>query len=137
MPGDDKRIDRLLDYTKFHVGIYLSIGGGIIALLGSRDQSDYVKALIGSPTWLVIGLVLIVIAGIAGGTIASSCTHIRCFDTFWTKDKTGPFSVPIMTGRWWAYWEHGAFWLGLGCIAYAIGIATSAKKMGPSFSHFL
>ena len=25
---DDKRLDRLFKYTKFHIGIYLSAGGG-------------------------------------------------------------------------------------------------------------
>jgi len=40
---DDKRLDRLFKYTKFHIGIYLSAGGGLVALLGSADKIDFIK----------------------------------------------------------------------------------------------
>jgi hypothetical protein len=42
--GDDKRLDRLFEYTKFHIGIYLSAGAGLLALLTTEG-----KGLFSSP----------------------------------------------------------------------------------------
>jgi hypothetical protein len=120
MQSEDKRFDRLLDYTKFHIGIYLSIGGGLMALLGSKEIA-YVRDLIGSPWALLGGLICMGIAGMAGGVIASSCTQFVDFDTFWTgKVKQGPYKFKWMTGQAWAFLEHSAFWIGIGLMVWTV-----------------
>ena len=116
---DDGRLDRLFNYTKFHIGIYLSIGGGIAALFGSAEHVEGLKKVIGSPSALLIGLVCMAIAGFAGGIIASSTTQHRLFENLWDH-PTGPFRAEWMTGEWWAFIEHAAFWAGLIAIVVAV-----------------
>jgi hypothetical protein len=117
--GDDKRLDRLLDYTKFHIGIYLSIGGGLVALLGSSANIQFLDRLIGSPPALALALIFIVVAGIAGGIIASCTTQYRTFDDFWSKCQ-GPHTSKLFTGKTWVLIEHGSFWISLFLVAYSI-----------------
>jgi hypothetical protein len=118
MEPEDKRLDRLLEYTKFHIGIYLSIGGGIVALLGSNEHV-YVQQLIGSPKALLGGLIFMAIAGLAGGIIASSCAQYSGYDEFWLKPQ-GPYLLKLWIGRTWAFIEHTSFWIGLALIVYAV-----------------
>ena len=70
---DDKRLDRLFKYTKFHIGIYLSAGGGLVALLGSADKIDFIKKLFGSPKALALSLLFMVVAGITRAKIHTVC----------------------------------------------------------------
>jgi hypothetical protein len=117
--SDDKRLDRLLDYTKFHIGIYLSIGGGLVALLGSSANIQFLDRLIGSPIALALALIFIVVAGVAGGIIASCTTQYRSFDDFWFKCQ-GPHTSRLLTGKTWVLIEHGSFWISLFLVAYSI-----------------
>jgi hypothetical protein len=43
---EDKQLERLYDYTKFHIGIYLSSGGGLAALISAAAQHDKAPAFI-------------------------------------------------------------------------------------------
>lgn len=123
---EDKRLDRLFEYTKFHIGIYLSIGGGIIAILGS-EKSEFIRSLIGWPWALLVGLVCMFAAGIAGGLIASTCAQAETFDEVWIgKKKLGPYTWEWgFKGREWAFIEHMAFWVGLCFIAASVLSSTS------------
>ena len=51
--SEDKRLDRLLDYTKFHIGVYLSAVGGMVsiaALAGNKDTNlPALKSVFESP----------------------------------------------------------------------------------------
>ena len=130
MPGpEDKRLDRLFEYTKFHIGIYLSIGGGIVAVLGS-EKSEFIRSLIGWPWALLCGLLCMFAAGIAGGLIASTCAQARTFDEVWTgPPKLGPYVWQWrFAGREWAFIEHMAFWIGLVFIAASVLSSTSVKN---------
>ena len=125
---EDKRLDRLLDYTKFHIGIYLSIGGGIVALLGS-DKADWVFAYLRSQTQLLgWSLVFMVVAGLCGGIVASSTTIYKSFDEFWLS-KQGPMNFKIMPGQYWAMLEHIAFWISIIIFSVAVifGNGSTAK----------
>jgi hypothetical protein len=119
---EDKRLDRLLDYTKFHVGIYLSIGGGLVALIGAASKAEeksFLNLFVGSRIALALALLFMVVAGIAGGVIASCCTQHRTFEALWCRPQ-GPYRTKILTGEGWAGLEHGAFWVSLLFFAYAI-----------------
>ena len=37
---EDKRLDRLFEYTKFHIGIYLSAASGLVALIGLSAKPE-------------------------------------------------------------------------------------------------
>jgi hypothetical protein len=95
---EDKRLERLFDYTKFHIGIYLSAGSGLVALLGLSSKGNagglalaqLLAQLVGSPRALTISLLFMVIAGMAGGVIASSCTECVSYEDLWER-RQGPF----------------------------------------------
>ena len=121
-PAEDKRLDRLLDYTKFHVGIYLSIGGGLVALIGAASKAEekaFLSAFIGSPKGLALALLFMVLAGLAGGVIASCCTQYRTFDELWSQCQ-GPYRLKLLTGEKWALVEHGSFWISLLLFGYSV-----------------
>jgi len=89
---EDKRMDPLLDYTKFHVGIYLSIGGGLVALNGAAskaEQKSFLSLFVGGRIALALALLFMVVAGIAGRVIASCCTQYRTFEELWPR-RQGP-----------------------------------------------
>ena len=123
--ADDKRLDRLFEYTKFHIGIYLSSGGGLVVLVASADKSEFVKSVIGSPRALAMALILMIIAGLAGGVVASATTRNRSFDGVWLEAQ-GPFRR--MKGRDWASLEHYSFWASVTLIAYSVLRAPAALR---------
>lgn len=116
---DDKRLDRLFEYTKFHIGIYLSAGGGLVALLGSAPDVRFIKSLIGSPKALALALLFMVIAGMAGGLVASCSTQYRSFEELWFE-RQGPHTSKLLKGQTWVLIEHGAFWISVLLLAYAV-----------------
>jgi hypothetical protein len=123
---DDERLTRLLDYTKFHIGIYISAGGGLVALLASAAQAqnlgstlEFLKGFVAQPWALALACLLMVIAGAAGGIIASCCTQYRTFEELWSKPQ-GPHTCPIFTGKTWAFIEHGSFWLSFALASYSV-----------------
>ena len=121
-PVEDKRLDRLLDYTKFHIGIYLSIGGGLVALIGSASKADehaFLGKFIGSHWALAVALALMLLSGLAGGIIASCCTQFHTFEDVW-NEKHGPHKLKLLKGQTWAVIEHSTFWLSLLAFGYAI-----------------
>jgi hypothetical protein len=91
----------LMDYTIFHIGAYLVLGTGTVALFKRTEIR-----------WLFLPFACFLIAGISGGIIGSNLPDYPSFDKF--KDaqlgfwgfKIGPYDM-------WAHIEHGAFWLGL------------------------
>jgi hypothetical protein len=64
---DDKQLSRLYDYTKFHIGIYLSFASGIVGLISTAAEGlakvDFIKNLIGRPSLLWLSLLAMFIAG--------------------------------------------------------------------------
>lgn len=127
---EDKRLDRLLDYTKFHIGIYLSAGGGLVALIGSASKAseqDFLRRLIGCPFALGLALAFMIFAGFAGGIIASCCTQIRTFEDLWEK-RQGPHNFKWFKGSTWALIEHGSFWISLMFFGYAVLSASDVRK---------
>ena len=119
---DDKRLDRLLEYTKFHIGIYLSIGGGLVALIGSASKSseqDFLGKFIGSHIALAVALLLMASAGLAGGIIASCCTQFKTFEQVWGGEH-GPHKLKLFSGQTWAFIEHLSFWLSMAAFGWAV-----------------
>ena len=116
---EGKRLERLCDYTKFQIGIYLSIGGAIVALLGSEKASWLVQYFGGTRDVRLFPLLFVVIAGFAGGVIASGPTSCETFDEFWKKPQ-GPIAFKRFCRIHWTYVEHVSFWINLGLVAFAI-----------------
>jgi hypothetical protein len=121
--SEDKRLDRLLDYTKFHIGIYLSSVGGMVAIAAAAGNEQAklsaLRTVFAAPWALAAAGILMAIAGLAGGVIASCCTQCESFTELWYK-RQGPHTLKIMPGRYWALLEHGSFWASLAFLAGSV-----------------
>jgi hypothetical protein len=128
--SDDKRLERLFDYTKFHMSIYLSATGGLMTIVSlAADKTSFVGRLIGWPLGLLLALVSMLIAGVAGGVVASSATLSRTFEELWDSPQ-GPFSWRWFPGRVWATIEHFSFWL-------SIALASASVLSAPAVIEWL
>lgn len=118
---EDKRLERIYDYTKFHIGIYLSFASGVAALLGSKEAGWFITTLIGNVYLLYASFGLLVIAGMCGGMVATSITESVSFSDFWDKDYAPP-TIPFWTGKGktWVAREHAFFWASLLMLAASI-----------------
>jgi hypothetical protein len=107
-----EKLKLLFDYTKFHIGVYITLGTALVAVLGAATKLDSV--IVVHRPWLTAATAFIATAGVAGGVLVSSMCDADGITTFW-KTKLGPWSLEIMQARYWAYLEHTTFWLGLLC----------------------
>ncbi len=113
MEANLKKLELLYDYTKFHIGLYLILTSAYITLATSKiGRKDALPILQPALVWIAVALFMV--AGIAGGVIASGIPQSRSnsADEF-LKEKIGPWSTALFPARVWVYIEHTAFWLGL------------------------
>jgi hypothetical protein len=104
-----EQVKLLYDYTKFHIGIYVTLGTILIAALNAYVLKYWAPAL-----WL--GIACIGVAGLAGGVIASTLperTSLKDQTDGFFKKKTGFWGIEPWSGRAWTRIEHAAFWLGI------------------------
>jgi len=110
MDATDPRLKMLFDYTLFHVGLYTTLISALFALMTlGHAHEDFLK----------ITVACFLIAGAAGGAIAS---NIPLYSTFadYTTSKLTVFGIGGLNFWVLAHVEHGAFWAGI--IVAAIGI---------------
>jgi hypothetical protein len=119
-----KSLELLFDYTKFHIGVYLTLASSFITVASLKKGDGYVVALRMPLVWVTI--LFFMLAGLAGGVVISTITQCygieipsspaKCTST---KDLLqsyiGPWNWTAvqLTGRTWTYIEHTSFWLGL------------------------
>jgi len=108
------RLELLFDYTKFHIGLYATLASAVVALIGTK----WGESLLLPPFWLWVSVLSIALAGMAGGVVASSCPSFSSAKELYSTDL-GPFRAKVMSGEWWTYAEHTAFWIGIGAILIA------------------
>jgi hypothetical protein len=110
----EKGLELLFDYTKFHIGVYLTLAAAYITLATSQIGSILPKL---NPKFVWPAVIFIIIAGFAGGVIASSVTQTKSVTVeSFLKEQTGPWSTSWFTGKWWTYIEHTSFWMGIACV---------------------
>ncbi len=90
----------LMEYTLFHIGVYLTLGTARITLIVAEIVTQW---------QLLPGVVLLFIAGAAGGIIASSIPEHASWESFVGAE------LEIFGGKTWEYgfWskvEHYTFW---------------------------
>lgn len=119
--ADLKGLELLFDYTKFHIGVYLTMASAFITIASLKKGDSFFLELRQLPVWLAVGSFLV--AGLAGGVIVSSIT--QCYGHFRTgpapctstpvflDQRLGPWELEWFTGRTWTQIEHTAFWAGL------------------------
>lgn len=137
--GEDKRLERLYDYTKFHIGIYLSSAAGLAALLGSKDAGWIISTLIGNQYLLYLAFFFMVLAGMCGGIVATSITECQTFNEFWSEKEHAPSTLKKWKarGQSWVSREHGFFWASLITLAASIlirwpGPPTTPMRLAPA-----
>ena len=65
----DEQLKHLFDYTKFHMGMYTTLITAVIGVFANENlKTGYLKHL----PYIKISIVLFLVAGAAGGLIASS-----------------------------------------------------------------
>jgi hypothetical protein len=106
-----EQLKLLFDYTKFHIGIYATL---ITTLVAAREYCPG-----RTPTFLRWTLAAFLIAGAAGGVVASNIPAFHSYDRF-VSAKIGVFRFVVMPAECWVHLEHDAFWLG---ILWAVGNA--------------
>jgi hypothetical protein len=93
----------LMDYTKFHIGFYLTFAGIGVTL---------VKLKIITLGILFPSFAGLLIAGVAGGVIGSNIPLYTTFEAF-QKDQLGFWGLSIMRFTRWAWLEHLGFWFAI------------------------
>jgi hypothetical protein len=101
-----EQLKLLFDYTKFHIGLYTTVATIFGGLVAASDKVPFKF----HPTLLLSAVGFICIAGIAGGTIASSIPGYSSYKEFWNA-PIAPFKFKGMKAEYWTYVEHGAFWI--------------------------
>jgi hypothetical protein len=104
-----EKVKTLFDYTKFHIGVYISLGTILAAALNS--SSSYLPHRRFS---VAIAIIFTAAAGLAGGTIATTLPECSSLDQFFEM-KFAPLEMNSLSlsGRWWTRVEHTMFWIGI------------------------
>jgi hypothetical protein len=114
-----EKLKLLFDYTKFHIGLYTTLGTGLTAVLAA----DFAEAWHVDRGLLGVAIVSIAVAGFAGGVVTSTLTQHTSHHDFWTQ-PTGPFRFKWWTGETFTYIEHSAFWLAVAAGLLAVGFGS-------------
>ncbi len=101
-----EQLKLLFDYTKFHIGLYTTVATIFGGLVSASDKVPFKF----NPKLLFASVICICIAGVAGGTIASSIPGYSGYTTFWAS-PIGPFKFKGIKAEYWTYIEHAAFWV--------------------------
>ncbi|WP_445368188.1 hypothetical protein ACH5Y9_01090 [Methylomonas sp. BW4-1] len=126
---DDKQLERLYDYTKFHIGIYLSFAGGLGAFISAAGKPEqiFLRSMIGFPWAIILALLFMVGAGMAGGIIATSTIESKTYSDF-RSTLQGAYGIKPFLGETWVAIEHASFWLSLFFLAIGIFSAEDVRK---------
>jgi hypothetical protein len=108
---EDQRLSTLFDYTKFHIGLYATLTSGlfgVIAFAQEHGENSVLAHLLCYAKWVAA---LILLAGAAGGAIASNIPNYKTFDDF-SEAKLNVFGSQWGFFKYFnlAHVEHLAFW---------------------------
>ena len=106
----DEQLKHLYDYTKFHIGIYITLMTGIIAVLANDKLRDSYQAI---TPFIMASLILIMLAGACAGLIASSIPYYTSFKKFMDNDISPRYLKTFkINAKNCTHLEHLFFWLG-------------------------
>lgn len=113
---DRDRLQVLYDYTKFHIGMYATLMAALVS------ASQYLPEK--SPTFLRWTLLSLLLAGGAGGVVASNIPEFYGYAGF-IDASIGFIGIGVMRARYWIHLEHFFFWVG---VAWAVLNAFTGPK---------
>ena len=103
-----KSLELLFDYTKFHIGLYLTLTAAFIGVAKAGVLTLRAEWIFWSAVWAFV------LAGLAGGVIASSITQTSTRNAAeFLESAIGPWNWDAFKARYWTWIEHTAFWIGL------------------------
>ena len=111
----EKRLELLFDYTKFHIGLYLTLTASYIALATAEIGNEPILT-IRHEFFFWAAIVAFMVAGLSGGVIASSITQTSARDSDeFLNEPIGPWEWKRLhfQARKWTWIEHTSFWVGL------------------------
>ena len=116
-PGGIENLKLLMDYTKFHIGLYVTLFSAIVVAIEKDILPSKPKGA------LPLAALLLVLAGAAGGVIGSSIPNASSFTKF-QADHLGPLWMRGSGLRYktWAALEHFFFWLAILVVAATLVI---------------
>ena len=108
----------LMDYTKFHIGLYTALFVGAITAIEKGIFPE------GAKTAVRVAAFFLVLAGMAGGVIGSSIPNASSFAEFSTQ-PLGPHWLGDRgpTYPTWAMLEHMAFWAAILVVTACLVVA--------------
>jgi hypothetical protein len=101
------QLQLLFDYSRFQIGLYTAVA----IILGAVVVFDPAVFKLHRGL-LALAVVLISLAGMVAGIIASRCAHFTSRRELWTA-KIGPFRSNCLTGEYWTYVGDACFGLAL------------------------
>jgi len=113
-----EKLKLLFDYTKFHIGVYLTLGGIFAGFVAADAKTPGQFLFKFDRFWLMLAVGFVAIAGFAGGVLVSSMCHATSLKEFW-KTSLGPFRGTWWSAERWTHVEHSAFWIAAACALYA------------------
>ncbi|MFZ0419116.1 MAG: hypothetical protein WAM04_13540 [Candidatus Sulfotelmatobacter sp.] len=113
----DQRLSTLFTYTTFHIGLYATLTSGLFLVIGYTHEhlSQSQLLLLPYAKWTAV---FILLAGAAGGVVASNIPNYETFKDF-AEDRLNVFGVPTAEYYIWAHIEHASFWAAVSIAAYA------------------
>jgi hypothetical protein len=107
--GTMEQLKQLMDYTKFHIGMYITLSTALVAVLG---MDAFKSSVSGIESYLFLTLICFLLAGMFGGLVGSSIPYYQDFDSF-SKARLGPFRKRWIPAKLCTHLEHLAFWIGI------------------------
>ena len=107
--AQDDQLKMLMDYTKFHIGMYTTLCTLLVGFLGLYKDPDLLESM---RVFLFGTLLSFVIAGLFGGIVAANLPHCETFAEFENK-RLGPFGSAWIPSSTCIILEHLAFWTGI------------------------
>lgn len=139
----DDGLKALLEYTTFHIGVYMTLGAAVAATEVAWKRSRIL---------LPLSVLCLLIAGMAGGIVASNIPAASALKLGEFKGKYPSllFNVKqcLFTNECFMHIEHGAFWCALGLLIatfiyhryWVLASSDTSKELldaGDSFFHAL
>ncbi len=111
-----KSLEKLFDYTKFHIGLYLTLTTSYVAATSVKNKEGNVLLSI-DQCYFWPAVLCFIVAGLSGGVIASSITQTSARSSkAFLAQEIGPWEIRELHFKAlkWTWIEHTAFWIGLG-----------------------
>ena len=124
------QLDLLFKYQTFHIGIYVTLGTGIIGAIVLKKQ-EFDKTGV-NPLPLSLAIISLLIAGMCGGFVVAKIPDFSEYAKFMESNVDfsieGLFKINLGKPRFWESLEHLFFWISMVLMAiYGIFVISSPR----------